>query len=240
MLCDGIRHPRKRCNGSLFRGKMGRKTRSAAPCSSSTKPKEAAANQRARPQRNTERGAQRAETTCRGAHALRRRDALLRCMHLATTGSSQTLQQTRLLALPPSPRPLRGFDSPTPARWALLGSPAISQYRCLSAAAPPQAAPLPTRQTAAPGARPAHQLGPRTSSSTQAPGAPHPGTQPHACTGPEQQALLLPPYALNSIIMLDSGGRPTHARSTFSSIARCLPSALTTGVPCGTSGAFVR
>ena len=45
---------------------------------------------------------------------------------------------------------------------------------------------------------------------------------------------------LNSSIMLFSGGRPTHALNTFSSIARCLASALTTGVPSGTRGALVR
>ena len=44
----------------------------------------------------------------------------------------------------------------------------------------------------------------------------------------------------SSSIMLLSGGRPTHARITFSSIARCLASALTTGAPEGTIGALVR
>mmetsp|Transcript_6551 Transcript_6551/g.24714 ORF Transcript_6551/g.24714 Transcript_6551/m.24714 type:complete len:323 (+) Transcript_6551:170-1138(+) len=40
--------------------------------------------------------------------------------------------------------------------------------------------------------------------------------------------------------MLFSGAKPTQARKTFSSIARCLESAFTTGVPLGTRGAFVR
>ena len=40
--------------------------------------------------------------------------------------------------------------------------------------------------------------------------------------------------------MLFSGASPTQARKMFSSIARCLASAFTTGVPRGTSGAFVR
>lgn len=45
---------------------------------------------------------------------------------------------------------------------------------------------------------------------------------------------------LNSIIMWFSGGSPTQALMIFSSIALCLPSAFTTGVPCGTRGALVR
>lgn len=71
---------------------------------------------------------------------------------------------------------------------------------------------------------------------------------PPACAPKEQQQ---PPnnkntiYALsfrylNSSIMLCSGGSPTHARKKFSSAARCRLSALTTGAPLGTSGAFVR
>jgi len=58
-----------------------------------------------------------------------------------------------------------------------------------------------------------------------------------------QHSEAPPPPAFsyrNSSIMLCSGGRPTHARKKFSSAARCLPSALTTGAPDGTSGAFVR
>ena len=39
--------------------------------------------------------------------------------------------------------------------------------------------------------------------------------------------------------MLLSGWSPTHARSTFSSMARCLPRALMTGVPSGTTGACI-
>ena len=40
--------------------------------------------------------------------------------------------------------------------------------------------------------------------------------------------------------MLFSGASPMHALNMFSSIARCLLSAFTTGVPAGTSGALVR
>ena len=49
-----------------------------------------------------------------------------------------------------------------------------------------------------------------------------------------------PCFYRNSSIMLCSGGRPTHALKKFSSAARCLLKALTTGAPWGTSGAFVR
>ena len=42
---------------------------------------------------------------------------------------------------------------------------------------------------------------------------------------------------LNSMSMLLSGARPTQARITFSSMARCLESALMTGVPCVRGGA---
>lgn len=50
-------------------------------------------------------------------------------------------------------------------------------------------------------------------------------------------AWCLPPPPWPTSIMLFSGGRPTQARNTFSSIARCLARAFTTGVPEGTSGA---
>ena len=49
------------------------------------------------------------------------------------------------------------------------------------------------------------------------------------------------PWALSmAVCMPVSGGRPTAARSTFSSIARCLDRALITVVPGGARGAFVR
>ena len=50
-----------------------------------------------------------------------------------------------------------------------------------------------------------------------------------------------PPAAPSTAVcMHESGGRPTAARSTFSSMHRCLASALTTGTPAGYSGALVR
>ena len=48
---------------------------------------------------------------------------------------------------------------------------------------------------------------------------------------PSRLQALAPPLYLNSMSMLLSGARPTQARMMFSSMARCLASALTTGVP---------
>ena len=51
--------------------------------------------------------------------------------------------------------------------------------------------------------------------------------------------LLLRILYLSSSSMLLSGCKPTQARSTFSSMALCLPRALMTGVPSGTTGAYI-